>query len=71
MKYPNPLNGPIFVNGAEKGDTLAVRVEFILFRGFLYTILFFCYICTQTGSHINSTSSERGLGNVNIKHTFS
>ena len=33
IKYPNPLNGPIFVNGAEKGDTLAVDVESILPRG--------------------------------------
>jgi len=33
IQFPNPLNGPIFVNGAEKGDSLAVRVESIVPRG--------------------------------------
>ena len=27
IPYPNPQSGPIFVNGAEKGDTLAVKIE--------------------------------------------
>jgi acetamidase/formamidase len=31
--YLNPQNGPIFVNGAKKGDTLAVYIEKIVPRG--------------------------------------
>ncbi|GLK72087.1 acetamidase/formamidase family protein [Ancylobacter dichloromethanicus] len=31
--YLNPQNGPIFVNGAEKGDTLAVYIKNIVPRG--------------------------------------
>jgi len=31
--FTNPLNGPIFVSGAEKGDALAVRIRSILPRG--------------------------------------
>lgn len=31
--YLNPQNGPIFVNGAEKGDTLAVYIRNIVPRG--------------------------------------
>jgi amidase len=31
--YLNPQNGPIFVNGAEKGDTLAVYIDKIVPRG--------------------------------------
>lgn len=31
--YLNPQNGPIFVNGAEKGDTLAVYIKSIVPRG--------------------------------------
>ena len=35
LNFPflNPQNGPIFVNGAEKGDTLAVYIESIVPRG--------------------------------------
>ncbi|MCA8907826.1 MAG: acetamidase/formamidase family protein [Rhodospirillaceae bacterium] len=33
MPYLNPQNGPIFVNGAEKGDTLAVYIKSVLPRG--------------------------------------
>ena len=29
VPYVNPVTGPIFVEGAEKGDTLAVRIESI------------------------------------------
>ena len=25
--YPNPQSGPIYVNGAKKGDTLAVKID--------------------------------------------
>jgi acetamidase/formamidase len=31
--YLNPQNGPVFVNGAEKGDTLAVYIKSIVPRG--------------------------------------
>ena len=31
--YLNPQNGPIYVNGAEKGDTLAVYIKSIVPRG--------------------------------------
>ncbi len=31
--YLNPQNGPIFVNGAEKGDTIAVYIKSIVPRG--------------------------------------
>jgi len=27
IPYPNPQSGPIYVNGAERGDTLAVKIE--------------------------------------------
>ena len=35
LKFPflNPQNGPIYVNGAEKGDTLAVYIKSIVPRG--------------------------------------
>jgi acetamidase/formamidase len=33
MPFVNPQNGPIFVEGAEKGDALAVRIESIAPRG--------------------------------------
>lgn len=35
LNFPflNPQNGPIWVNGAEKGDTLAVYIESIVPRG--------------------------------------
>ncbi|MFQ5795823.1 MAG: acetamidase/formamidase family protein [Candidatus Bipolaricaulia bacterium] len=33
MPYVNPLVGPIYMEGAEKGDTLAVRIEEIVPRG--------------------------------------
>ncbi|MCB9957199.1 MAG: acetamidase/formamidase family protein [Rhodospirillaceae bacterium] len=33
MPYLNPQNGPIYVNGAEKGDTLAVYIKSVLPRG--------------------------------------
>jgi len=29
VPYVNPVTGPIFVEGADKGDTLAVRIESI------------------------------------------
>lgn len=33
MPFVNPQNGPIFVQGAEKGDVLCVRIERIIPRG--------------------------------------
>jgi acetamidase/formamidase len=35
LNFPNvnPVNGPIFINGAEKGDTIAVHIKSILPRG--------------------------------------
>jgi acetamidase/formamidase len=27
IPYPNPQSGPIFINGAKKGDTLAIKIE--------------------------------------------
>jgi len=35
LNFPflNPQNGPIWINGAEKGDTLAVYIESIVPRG--------------------------------------
>ncbi|PPZ39231.1 acetamidase, partial [Escherichia coli] len=33
MPFLNPQNGPIMVNGAEKGDVLAVYIESMLPRG--------------------------------------
>jgi len=35
LNFPflNPQNGPIYVNGAEKGDTLAVYIKSIVPRG--------------------------------------
>ena len=33
MPFVNPQNGPIFVDGAEKGDVLCVRIEKIVPRG--------------------------------------
>lgn len=33
IPFVNPLNGPIYVEGAESGDTLAVRIDSIRPRG--------------------------------------